>query len=143
MQEAEAIYVVGSIRSAEEMYRAETLKYLDVSHGFALFYPMTSPGSTKHAWDNVAHPDYARWHELGVNVEGPIRFGYKVAAGEAGDMPPKVDIPDLPPWPKTTEPWYVIEASAFVGGNRVPCYVVGSSFTGEISVGKGCKGWWR
>src|SRR5215470_6535239 len=41
---SEAIYMVGSIRAAEESYRAETLRYLDVSSGFSKLYPATTPG---------------------------------------------------------------------------------------------------
>jgi hypothetical protein len=54
-------------------------------------------------------------------------------------VPPTLDIPGLPAWPKTSEPWYIIEAAGFVKDSQPPCYVVGSSFTGEIFFGKGCE----
>ena len=44
---SEAIYMVGAIRAAEESYRAETLRYLDVSAGFSKLYPNTTPGAFK------------------------------------------------------------------------------------------------
>ncbi len=131
---SEAIYMVGSIRSAEESYRAETLSYLDVTAGFANFYPTGTVGGFKTAWDNASHTDYGRWRQLGARPDGPVYYGYKVAAGGAGATPPALDIAKSPTWSATTGPWYVIEARGDVDGNGTFSYVAGSSFTGEIYV---------
>jgi prepilin-type N-terminal cleavage/methylation domain-containing protein len=131
---SEAIYMVGAVRAAEESYRAETMRYLNVSAGFANLYPNTTPSAKKWAWDNPSHADYTAWRQLGARSDGPVYYGYKVAAGLAGATPPKVDIVKSPTWPTTTEPWYLIEAQGDVDGNGVNSYVVGSSFTGEIYV---------
>src|SRR5437588_12322613 len=61
---SEAIYMVGSIRAAEESYRAETLRYLDVSAGFTKLYPTETPGAFKSAWDNPSHADITAWRQL-------------------------------------------------------------------------------
>ena len=129
---SEAIYMVGAIRAAEESYRAETLRYLDVSAGFTKLYPNTTPGAFKSAWDNPSHSDYAAWRQLGARSDGPVYYGYKVTAGLAGATPPALGITSSPTWPATTEPWYVIESRGDVDGNGVFSVVTGSSFTGEI-----------
>src|SRR5882724_9827828 len=131
---SEAIYMVGSIRAVEESYRAETLRYLDVSAGFTKLYPNTTPGAFKSAWDNPSHSDYNAWRQLGARSDGPVYYGYKVAAGLAGATPPALGIAKSPTWPTTTEPWYVIESRGDVDGNGVFSFVTGSSFTGEIYV---------
>src|SRR6185369_10253 len=65
---SEAIYMVGSIRAAEESYRAETLTYLECSPGFARTYPMLTPGKVKYSWDTLAggHQDRDLWRQLGA-----------------------------------------------------------------------------
>ena len=131
---SEARYMVGSIRAAEESYRAETLSYLDVSSSITNYYPATNPGAFKSAWDNPSHADYAKWKQLGVRSDGPVVYGYAVKAGLAGSVPPTLSINSPPAWPATTEPWYVIEAAGDVDGDGARSYVVGSSFTGEIYV---------
>jgi prepilin-type N-terminal cleavage/methylation domain-containing protein len=133
---SEAIYMVGSIRAAEESYRAETLTYLECSPGFARTYPMLTPGKAKYAWDVASggHADRDLWRQLGARSDGPVMYGYKVSAGLAGGVPPKLDIAASPTWPTTTEPWYVVEAVGDVDGNGVFSYVTGSSFTGELYI---------
>ena len=131
---SEAIYMVGSIRAAEESYRAETMRYLDVSAGFSKHYPVETPGARKWAWDSPSHTDYASWRQLGARADSPVYYGYKVAAGLAGATPPALGITSSPTWPATTEPWYIIEAKGDVDGNGVFSFVTGSSFTGEIYV---------
>jgi type IV pilus assembly protein PilA len=132
----EAIYMVGSIRAAEENYRAETLTYLETSPGFARTYPMLTPGKVKYAWDVASggHADRDLWRQLGARSDGPVMYGYKVQAGLQGVKPAKLDTASSPTWPDTTEPWYVIEAKGDVDGNGTFSYVVGSSFTGELYI---------
>jgi type IV pilus assembly protein PilA len=129
---SEAIYMVGSIRAAQESYRAETLTYLNVSAGFNEYFPTGSVGSKKTGWDAAAHPDYTRWRQLGARPDGAVYYGYLVAAGVAGAVPPALHLANKPTWATTTEPWYVIEAKGDVDGNGTYSWVAGSSFTGEI-----------
>jgi prepilin-type N-terminal cleavage/methylation domain-containing protein len=132
---SEATYMVGSIRAAEESYRAETLGYLSVSAGFATYYPKDSVGNFKSAWDNPSHGDYTTWRQLGVRSDGPVYYGYKVAAGTAGTAIPALTGLKTPPtFPTPTEPWYVIQARGDVDGNGIYSYVCGSSFTGEMYI---------
>jgi len=129
---SEAIYMVGSIRAAQESYRAETLTYLNVSAGFNEYFPTSSVGNKKTGWDAAAHPDYTRWRQLGARPDGAVYYGYLVAAGVAGAVPPALHLANKPTWATTTEPWYVIEAKGDVDGNGTYSWVAGSSFTGEI-----------
>jgi prepilin-type N-terminal cleavage/methylation domain-containing protein len=131
---SEAIYMVGSIRSAQEGYRAETLGYLDVSAAFAHYYPTDAPDNHKTAWGGAGY-DKDNWMQLGARPDGPVYYGYKCAAGGAGATPPTLTGLATPPtWAATTGPWYVILAKGDVDANGTPSYVAGSSFTGEIYV---------
>jgi type IV pilus assembly protein PilA len=130
---SEAIYMVGSIRAAEESYRAETLQYLTTN--WPDLYPMAKPTKVKYAWDTgtaAATP----WKQLGVQPDGPVYFGYKVQAGAPGGTPLPPDTATKPKWPEqTTEPWYVVEAVGDLDGDGVTfSYVVGSSFTGDLYI---------
>jgi prepilin-type N-terminal cleavage/methylation domain-containing protein len=132
---SEAIYMIGAIRSAEESYRAETLSYLNVTASFDKFYPADDVGAKKSAWDSPSHADYARWRQLGARSDGPVYYGYKVAAGVAGGTVPALTGLATPPtWATPTEPWYVVFARGDVDGNGIFSYVAGSSFTSEIYV---------
>jgi type IV pilus assembly protein PilA len=131
---SEAIGMVGSIRAAEESYRAETLSYLNVSVGFSTYYPTSAVGKKKTAWDNASHADYVRWRQLGARSDGPVYYGYKVAAGTAGGTIPALNLATPPVFAAPTEPWYVIEAVGDVDGNGIFSHVAGSSLTGEIVV---------
>ncbi len=134
---SEAIYMVGAIRAAEESYRAETLRYLSI--GWDRFYPMETPTNAKYSWDSgMSSPNRPAWLELGVRPDGPVYFGYKVVAGvgtSTTQFPTLSELATAPTWaPTAAEPWYLIEAKGDVNGNTVPCYVVGSSFTGELYI---------
>jgi prepilin-type N-terminal cleavage/methylation domain-containing protein len=133
---SEAVYMVGSIRTAEESYRAETLTYLDVSPTIETYYPATTPGKFKSAWlKNPCDGLCARWRELGVTSDGPVVYGYAVKSGVAGGVPPALSmLNSAPVWQPTVEPWYVILACGDVDGKGAKSYVVGSSFTGEVYV---------
>jgi prepilin-type N-terminal cleavage/methylation domain-containing protein len=132
---SEAQYMAGSIRSAEESYRAETMAYLNVSSNWGLYYPNSAPDDSKWNWDNPAHTDYAAWRQLGARADGPVRFGYTVQAGTAGQNPKAAHTKVTFQFPTpTTEPWYVIEAADDSDKNGTYCYVVTSSFSGEVYV---------
>jgi len=133
---AEATAMVGNIRAAQESYRSETMRYLNVS-GEDAWYP-AAPDDRKRAWDFPSHADYNRWRQLGVRSDGPVYFGYVTYAGLAGTevAEPTGMVADFnfPEPDDVTEPWYVIQAAGDLDGDGVRCYVVGSSFTGEIYV---------
>lgn len=101
---SESTTVAYLIRAAEEAYLAENEHYLDVSTSNTL-YP--GPGATRMAFDNPQHPDSARWKLLNVIPDGPVRCGYAVRAGDAGEALP-AEFPGAPPRPAGKKtPWYV------------------------------------
>lgn len=131
----EAIYIVQSIRAAEESFRAETMTYLNVSTS-GTFYPRaTGFDNSKYSWVQAGHVDYQRWMTLGVTSDGPVQFGYMVSAGAAGQaVNVAVQTAQVPNWPNpTTEPWYVIQARGSLHGTGSDdTIMLGSSFTGEL-----------
>jgi hypothetical protein len=111
------------------------MRYLETSPGFTRFYPSDTLGKMKWAWDNDGHTDYPLWRQLGARPDGPVYYGYKVAAGLAGGTPPTIDCVTKPTWAATTEPWYVIEAKGDLDGDpKFFSCVAASSFTGEVYV---------
>jgi hypothetical protein len=70
-----------------------------------------------------------------VRSDGPVYYGYRVAAGTAGQaIPALTGLANPPAFPAPSEPWYLIQARGDVDGNGIYSYVAGSSFTGEIYV---------
>jgi type IV pilus assembly protein PilA len=129
---SEAVNMIGSIESAEEAFKDETFAYLDVSGNLTSYYPMTTPGRVKYAWDNPSGYHYSDWQELGVKTNEPVQFGYAVKAGATGDAVPQPGTSKPFTWPTTTEPWFVVKAVGDQNGDGVQSIFVGSSFTSEI-----------
>lgn len=129
----EAVHVSQSIRGAQEAFRSETMTYLDVS---TVYHPRnTGFDSAKVDWNRTSD-DLGKWKTLGVQTDGPVRFGYKCNAGAAGTtISTTIDMPGYK-MPTATQPapWYVIQAKGNPGdrpsGSEV--YMVGSSLTGEL-----------
>jgi prepilin-type N-terminal cleavage/methylation domain-containing protein len=131
---SEAIQVIGSIRSAEESFRAETMSYLNVSASDK-YYPNVPFNSKKVTW-TVGGPDQAAWNALNVTTDGGVRFGYKANAGAAGTGVSgfTIDYPNPPPFPSTTtEPWYVVQAQGDPGERGAMTVVMGHSFNNAIT----------
>lgn len=126
----EAIHMIGAIKAAQESYKSETFRYLDVSASLTTFYPR-DPGQFKSAWNNPGHSDYAAWNTLGVESAGPVQFGYATKAG-VGGTPPQPGTTANIPYPASGEPWYVVRASSDLNGNGVLSIYTSSSFTSEI-----------
>lgn len=130
----EAIHMIGSIKSAQESYKAETFQYLNVSQqsGLTSYYPR-APGEFKSAWNNPSHGDFARWNELGVDSSGPVQFGYATTAGIGGSptdpgLSSGFKYPDV----GNSEPWYVVRASSDFDGDSTLSVYLSSSQTSEI-----------
>jgi type IV pilus assembly protein PilA len=131
---SEAVQVIGSIKTAEEAYRAETLQYLNVSTNLKTYFPNPNPTNKKTGWG--AGSNQANWLTLNVSVDGPVYFGYAVVAGGPGQAVPAGDleIKKAPTFPNPLEPWYVVQAKGDVDGDSQFCIAVGNSFTSEIYV---------
>lgn len=128
----EAAAVVQAIRAAQESYRAENQRYLDVSTS-GEWYPANSFGQRYYAWEQASHADLTRWRALGANVTQSVQFRYKVTAGVPGQTMTAVSIPGFS-YGVATEPWYVIQARADYDSDGVSCDAVASSLNHELYV---------
>ena len=138
---AEAIHMIGSIKSAEESYKSETFNYVgspgtidDVSS----FYPNgpTPPGQRKVNWTNTGHRDYPTvWGPLGVVSDSPVIFEYVVVAGTGALPTPPADCTNVS-WGSSgsanTGPYYIVKAQADQNGDgKMSCFT-SCNLTGEI-----------
>lgn len=132
----EAFNMVQSIGAAQERYRAESLRYLDVSTSLTSYYPRATPDRDTVLWDNSAHADYARWRKLNVTNPGYVRAVYATVAGNAGTDPSSVpiDVLTLPAFGEQNEPWYLIHAKADFDGDSEFSLYLASSLNGEVYV---------
>ncbi len=81
---AEPRQVLGSIRLAQEAYKAETGSYADIGDGSTLC-PSTGVTGKKWGWDPAcAGSTTNKWSMLTVNPDGPVMFGYATEAGVFG-----------------------------------------------------------
>ena len=134
----EAIHMIGSIKSAEESYRAETFRYAGAtSIAAAKYFPNSSgPGRYKTDWNNTGHSDYPTvWGPLGVVSDSPVIFGYKVAARSGALDPPPTNCTNVSWGSRGTDntgPWYIVEAAANQNGDNTFSCFTSCSATGEI-----------
>ena len=134
----EAVQMIGSIKGAQETYKDETFKYLNVStdlSGSGSFFPANpKPGQQKMNFAGSGVMADA-WHQLGVLSDAPVLFVYACTAGSAAT--PVTGLVDMTVanWPTNLgKPWYAVEARADLNGDgTTPKTVfVSGSFAGEI-----------
>jgi len=131
----EAFGMIQSIAAAQERWRAESQRYLDVSTSLASYYPVSTPSRNMNAWENNGHADAARWRRLNVTNSGAVKCVYTTVAGSAGTDPSDEDSPiTLPNFGVQNEPWYLIHAKADLDGDSVFSLYMASSLTGEVYV---------
>lgn len=124
--------LLGTIRIAQENYRAETLEYVNASSSPTSWYP-SEPQGTARNFENASHRDAKAWKNLKVVADGETAFGFVTLAGNAGSSPPPSPLSTPLSWPRPSdEPWFVAYASGRVDGKRF--LLVTSSFNGEIHV---------
>ncbi len=145
---AEAIHMIGSIKSAEEAYKGETFTYAGLGadpksdpngiNDSGHYYPSgKAPGKYKADWTNTGHQDYPTiWGPLGAVSDSPVIFEYAIAAGAAGTgLAKPTDFTGLDWGPQGTAapgPWYVVVARADQNGDGTTSCFTSSSLTGEI-----------
>ena len=139
----EAFAMVQSIRAAEERWKAENMRYLNVSTS-ATWYPAKPTGRTKRAFFTSAGgcvPDPApsqdcRWKLLNPTIPGPVQFGYQVNAGAPSEAMTTLDADATPTgwsgWPANGDHWYVIQAIADADGDGVYAKFVASSLRADV-----------
>lgn len=137
----EAGDMITAIKEAQESYRDERLRYLDVSNGstsLGSLYPR-DPGDYKSSWWNSGGPNHQQWRTLSAEAGGPVYFGYATAAGEgafdSSTLPSNLNATYSVPadLQGTNEPWFVVVAMSDLDGDGTTYGVhVSSSFTTEI-----------
>ncbi|HVU05369.1 MAG TPA: prepilin-type N-terminal cleavage/methylation domain-containing protein [Polyangiaceae bacterium] len=139
----EAYSMIQSIRSAEERWKAENLRYLNVSTP-GQWYPAKPNGPEKRAFFRagtcVPDPnpsDDCRWKLLNPTVSGPVQFGYLVNAGGPQDAVTKLETEATPSgglsFPASVDHWYVIQAIADADGDGVYAKFIASSFRPDVA----------
>jgi type IV pilus assembly protein PilA len=133
----EAVHMIGSIKAAQESYRDETFRYLDVTQGELdatdSLYPQGElpTRGKKWTWESPGHLDRERWFRLGVRSNEPVMFGYTCKAG-TGTVEVSTGTEKALSWPESTGPWYVVRATADHDPGGKQAVFISSSFTNEI-----------
>ena len=131
---AEATAMLGSIKSAEEVWRAEHLNYKDVSSNLITYYPLELPPSDKKvAWRPASCTGTAvcdGFRLLNVQAESAVYYRYAVQAGPADGAPKTFDGKAFSAG--AYDPWFVAKAYGDLDANGVPSYFWASSFDSTI-----------
>jgi len=132
----EALGMIQSIAAAQERWRSESQRYLDVSTSLTAYYPVATPNRDMNAWENASHTDAAGWRRLNVTNPGAVKCVYATVAGNAGTSPNGEDFTalTLPTFGVQNEPWYLIHAKADLDGDSKFSYFLASSLNGEVYV---------
>jgi type IV pilus assembly protein PilA len=138
---SEAIEIINNIRAAQEQYKDERFRYLDVSSvdiSSGSFFPFASKTALKnnvHNWATGSTGVAAKWSELGIFPNAPVTFGYACAAGQTANAVPTQAILGTAKnlrYPANAANWYVVRAAADRDGDGKLALFIGSSFTDEI-----------
>lgn len=132
----EAFGMIQSIAAAQERWRAESQRYLDVSTSLTSYYPVATPSRSMNAWETTSHGDAARWRRLNVTNPGAVQAVYATVAGNAGTNPNDEEFTalTLPTFGTQNEPWYLIHAKADLDGDSTFSLFLASSLTSEVYV---------
>lgn len=141
---SEAIQMIGSIKAAQEAYKAETFAYLDVSGAHTLsgtsgFYPTESPSNQAVGWGALTTDQGKAFRTLGVQATAPVRFTYGCAAGDGSNaIPSHGTSQTIANWPTESGgvPWYVVRAVGDLDGDGDQSVYASGSFTGQIIIDK-------
>lgn len=140
---SEAIQMIGSIKAAQESYKAETFAYLDVSGSHTLsistFYPTSTPSNKAYAWGEVTSDQGKAFRTLGVQADAPVRFAYGCAAGDGSNAIPALGSSlSAGTWPTESggAPWYVARAVGDLDDDGEQSVFTSASFIGNIIIDK-------
>lgn len=132
----EALSTVQAIRAAQETWKADTMRYLDVSSTLKTYYPRSTPGPDKVSWNPTSHTNLANWRLLDVRGVDRAQGVYATVAGLAGGNPSGEDFEAFDHLPADfgtpVEPWYLIQAKTDADGDGSQVLYLATSFTGEV-----------
>ena len=129
----EATAMLGAIKSAQETYRAETLRYLDVSSGsIDTFYPTSAPNDQRVVWNPAGCAVTSicdRFRQLSVQAESQVYYRYSAISGAADGS---VKTIDGKTFPAANDPWFVAKARGDLNNNGTLGYYWTSSWDSII-----------
>ena len=146
---AEAKYLTGGIRAAQEAFKSEKGVYADVSTDTSSLYPAVAPGKFKTEWGGACtncKGDPDAWRKLAVRPAGPVMYGYATVAGIGGAdlsaVPPPPSVPSMMspsasgagPTITATDPFYVTIAWGDTDADGVPCVVMSYSTSNQLVI---------
>lgn len=136
-QSSEAYAVINAIKGAQEVYRQDTMRYLDVSGGnYGNTHPEGDPGAFKKSWAGGTTTAANRFRELGVELDTATFFTFAcVAVAPGGSVPaPPTTKKDFGFPEQVNEPVYVVVAKGNLDGDSVYSYLLSHSLTNEVYI---------
>jgi prepilin-type N-terminal cleavage/methylation domain-containing protein len=129
----EATSMIAAIKGAQESYRAEALRYLDVSNSsINTYYPTSPPSDQKVSWDPkscTGTPVCDGFRVLAVQADSAVYYRYSTIAGAADGTAHTVDGRTFP---VANDPWYVVKAQGDLNVNGKLSQFWGSSYDGLV-----------
>jgi prepilin-type N-terminal cleavage/methylation domain-containing protein len=136
----EATAMLSAIKGAEESYKAETYKYLDVSGtpggtSVAAFYPTSAPNDQRETWNPTACAataicaNFVRLNISADNTSAGVYYRYGVTAGPATGTS---FIFDGRQYPVANDPWFVVKAKGDLNNDGVQSQYWTSSMDSNV-----------
>lgn len=129
---AEATSMLGSIKSAEETWRAEHLNYKGITGAATKIteeYPTTPPKDVKVAWNPKSCAGTAIcdvFNQLNVSADGAVYYRYGVLSGGADGLAKTIDGQTFTS--AAFDPWFVARAHGNLNNDSVESFYWTSSF---------------
>ncbi|GEM_PF-293152 len=137
-----ALAMLRSISAAQEKYRAEHSRYLNVSASLTDYVPTTNPSGTKHTfYQPSVGGAIDNWRLLDPRAPALVQYGYATIAGlpdaAGGALGPPAGLAAGVTWINegTTpirDPWYVVQAIGDVDENGRDHTLVVTSFNSQV-----------
>jgi type IV pilus assembly protein PilA len=144
---SEATGFVGTIRLAQESYKAETGTYASVSAGAGDLCPAnpmvagsTAANGRKIGWDpGCGGGPQGPWRTIPAVPDGPVRFGYASVANASCPSITGITIgaTTMPPPPAVAPngmPCHWILANGDTDGDGTPAQILGTSLSKDVTV---------
>lgn len=136
----EATAMLSAIKGAEESYKAETYRYLDVSGtpggtSVLTFYPLSSPNDQRATWNPascVGTPICTAFVRLNIsadNTSAGVYYRYGATAGAATGANFTFDGRT---YPVANDPWFVVKAKGDLNADGVESYYWTSSMDSNV-----------
>jgi len=137
---AEAVELINSVRAAQEEFKDERFRYLNVSSvdkSSGSFFPFTVRAdlskNIKKGWDTGNGTELALWDQLGVKPSSVVQFGYACQAGQGAGVPTAGSLGvTRGGLPASAPNWYVVRAMADRDSNGKFALFIGSNFNDAI-----------